>query len=375
MLKLIKLTTILIITLTLQACSNEKYPETSDKYCFARYCISDECNQNTRYFYRINFHSSDGKYIYTQQISRINEKHLNLDLSSGTILEMSAAKLLDEGELLIAWRDEKGRRIDQDNPLIVSFVDCYNQQVNLYAESERVSTFYRIINDKWVSHQMAQKAYDNEIDDVISIYDEWIEGLYPELVTSDQLTEILTFSLFTLLRVRLISSKSSDTGQWHRNQNIDLSELKVVLNDFEPIYTRYNLNYFVLLSLIANHDIPDVEWRIRLYENQIEFTYRWRNERINQGNSFTLNLDVREEYFGYQLSFIQKFGNSCHPSLSNCQEYRPESSHSRLWNSASRITETSFQWGRFSSLIREIANTWNILDHSTFIDLEPEKKD
>ena len=349
----------IFILFNLYACTEDYYPDKGSCHH-----VPLTSGIPPRYFYRVSFKTKNDEelfkastsvYAETHRIKRISVENIEdtFDISfnkdwSRPSYEGFKNELLNNGYLFIGWEDSEGNLIDELNPLVIDFDECYENPIVLYARTQEVSLFYRIIRGTAISDELANLTFNQDIDGVFEYFEYLNQREY-----TDQFDRIRN-RIFHLMRVMVVPRDRN--LDWY---DVDKEQLEKALFFLNPIIDSYDSSYFVFMrELIHSEYVWD---RIRIYRNRIEFNQQFTiNATRNQsgGISFFLYLDWIQDH--YRLEIRSYTGSSCSPSLSNCQTYRGPNAYYITWRSSDkelvnpRLWSTGEQERRLRLMLEEI---------------------
>lgn len=351
----------IFILFNLYACSEDYYPNKGS----CSYVPLTSGGIPPRYFYNVSFKTKNDEELFQGTTSVLAETHRIKRISVENIedtfyifnpkehhprpsYEGFKNELLNNGYLFIGWEDSEGNLIDELNPLVIDFDECYENPIVLYARTREVSLFYRIIRGTAISDELANLTFNQDIDGVFEYFEYLNQREY-----TDQFDWIPN-RIFHLMRVMVVPRDRN--LDWY---DVDKEQLEKALFFLNPIIDSYDSSYFVFMrELIHSEYVWD---RIRIYRDRIQFDHQFTiNATRNQsgGISFTLYRDLVQDH--YRLEIRSYTGSSCSPSLSNCQTYRGPNAYLITWRSSDkelvnpRLWSTGEQKRRLRLMLEEI---------------------
>ncbi len=313
-----------ILLFLLSSCIEEPelpyYPFIDRYHCFY---------QGGYYHYKLNYDIGEEEF-WTTATYTINKAHeiTLIDFDKRTsrtphlpfAIYQSSMKdyLLENQRLFIGWEDSSGNLIDSSNPLRFDFEDCYNEPIVVYARTEEVYRFYKIINETLVSEELAIYTYDLDISSIKN----WLEQ-----------------NNFTTLELRSIFIVLLQIREKARLDNRESRLINDLLMDLDDLFEYFDDPYFTyIIKLVYRNE----NWRsfgLSPKNTSVFVSYRLNgaDNRNGEDESILISFKTSDDH---DLILSTSEGRSeymiprCNPSLSNCKVLTPQNYSSTTWYSS-----------------------------------------
>jgi hypothetical protein len=295
------------------------YPFTDRYHCFY---------QGGYYHYKLNYDIGDEEF-WTTATYTINKAHeiTLIDFDKRTTrtnpalaIHLSFMKdyLLENQRLFIGWEDSSGNLIDSSNPLRFDFDDCYNEPIVVYARTEEVYRFYKIINETLVSEELAIYTYDLDISSIKNLLEQ---------------------NDFTTLELRSIFIVLLQIREKARLDNRESRLINDLLMDLDDLFEYFDDPYFTYIRKLVFRNENWTSFGLSPKNTSVSISYRLMgaDNRNGEDERIVISFETSDDH---DLILSTSEGRSsymnprCNPSISNCEVLTPQNYSRTTWYSS-----------------------------------------